>query len=97
MNKAHLGEKLLKINGHLSLLEKDYNEYKILSNKQSKEKVLIQGAGETTVQIFYDKGLFDSFPNADEVLNDFLFVTRRRSDLEVNKWCRSMISFININ
>ena len=31
-------------------------------------------------------GLFGDFPNADEVLIDFLFVTRRRIDLseEVN-------------
>ena len=32
------------------------------------------------IQILYDKGLFDSFQNADKVL-DFLFVTRHRGDL----------------
>ena len=36
----------------------------------------------TTIQTLYDKGLFDSFPNSDEVLKDFSFVTRRRPDLE---------------
>ena len=39
---------------------------------------------KTTTQIFYDKGLFDNFQNADEVLNDF-FVTRRRGDLKESK------------
>ena len=33
INKAYLDEKLLNINGHLSKLEKGYNEFKILYNK----------------------------------------------------------------
>ena len=37
---------------------------------------------KTTFQILYDRGLFDNYANADEVLKDFLFVTRRRADLE---------------
>ena len=37
---------------------------------------------KTTIQIFYDKGFFDSFQNADKVLEDFLFTTRRTADLE---------------
>ena len=36
---------------------------------------------KTTVQIFYDKGLFDDFQKVDKVLEDFLFATRRRGDL----------------
>ena len=32
--------------------------------------------------MLYDKELFDNFRNADEVLEDFLFVTRRRGNLE---------------
>ena len=36
---------------------------------------------KTTLQLFYDKSLFDSFPNADKVLKEFMFVTRRRPDL----------------
>ena len=42
INKAYLDEKLIKIDGHLSLLEKNYNESKIISNKQTLEEVLIQ-------------------------------------------------------
>ena len=34
---------------------------------------------KTTIQILYDRGLFDNFQNAEEVLKDFLFVTRRDS------------------
>ena len=90
INKAHLDEKLIKINGHLPLLEKDYDEIKLEYNKQSVEKILIQRALKTTIQIIYDKGLFNAFPNADKVLKDFLFVTKRRADLEevndVNQW-----------
>ena len=37
---------------------------------------------KTTIQILYDKGLFDNFPNADNVLKDFMFVTRRKVVLE---------------
>ena len=82
INKRYLDEKLSKINGHLSLLEKDYNEFKLEYNKQSVEDILIQRAVKTTIQILYDKGLFDNFQNADKVLQDFLFTTRRRPDLE---------------
>ena len=38
-----------------------------------------------TIQILQDKGLFYRFLNADEVLKEFLFVTRGRRDLEENK------------
>ena len=82
INKGYLDDKLLKINGHLSKLEKDYSEFKLQYNKQSVEDILIQRAVKTTIQILYDKGLFDKFQNADKVLEDFLFTTRRRGDLE---------------
>ena len=73
INKAYLDEKLLKIDGHLSKLEKDYNDFKLQYNKQNVEDILIQRAVKTTIQILYDKGLFDNFQNAEEVLKDFLF------------------------
>ena len=82
INKTYLDEKLLKPNGHLSLLEKEYNDFILQYNKQSVEEILIQRSVETTSQILYDKGFCDSFPNANNVLKDFLFVTRRRGDLE---------------
>ena len=75
----------MKIDGHLSLLQKDYNEYKLHYNKQSVEKFLIQRVVKTTMQVLYDKNLFDSFPNVNEVLKDFLFVTGHKSDLEESK------------
>ena len=46
------------------------------------EEVFIQRAVKTTIQILYDKGLFDNFPNADKVSKEFLIVVRRRPDLE---------------
>ena len=81
INKAYLDEKLKKIDGHISYLEKDYNEFKIQYNKQSVEDILIQRAVKTTIQILYDKGLFDNYSKADKVLEDFLFTTRRRGDI----------------
>ena len=81
VNKGYLDSKLLKIDGHLSKLEKDFNEFKKQYNKQNVEEILIQRAVKTTIQILYDKGLFDNFQNSDKVLEDFLFTTRRREDL----------------
>ena len=77
---------MLKINGHLSKLEKDFNEFKLQYNNQSVEEILIQRAVKATIKILYDKGLFDNYANADKVLEDFLFTTRRREDLseEIN-------------
>ena len=71
INKVYLDEKLLKINGHLSKLEKDFNEYKLQYNKQNVEDILVQRAIRTTIQILYDKGLFDNYANADKVLEVF--------------------------
>ena len=68
-------------NGHLSKLEKDYNEFKLQYNIQSVEEVLVQRGIKTTIQILYKKGLFDNYANADKVLKDFLFTTRSRGDL----------------
>ena len=79
INKGYLDEKLLNINGHLSRLEKDYIEFNLQYSKQNVEDILIQRAVKTTIQILYDKGLFDNYANADKVLEDFLFTTRRDS------------------
>ena len=76
----------MKIDGHLSKLEKDYSEFRLQYNKQNVEDILIQRAVKTTIQILYDKGLFDNFQNSDKILEEFSFTTRRRGDLsdEVN-------------
>ena len=81
INKGYLDKKLIKIDGHLSKLEKDYSEFKKQYDKQAVEDILVQRAVKTTIQILYDKGLFDNYDNADKVLEDFLFTTRRRGDL----------------
>ena len=82
INKGYLDEELKKTNGHIAYIEKDYNEFKKQYNKQSVEEILVERAVKTTIQILYDKGLFDNYANADKTLEDFLFVTRRRGDLE---------------
>ena len=70
-NKIFLDGTLSKIDVHLSVLEKEYNEYKKLSKKHSVEEDLSQRAVKTTTEIIYDKGSIDSFPNADRVLKFF--------------------------
>ena len=82
INKGYLDEKFLKMNGHLSSLEKDYNEFKLQYNKQSVEAILFQRALKTTIQKLYDKGFFDNFEKADKVAKEFFFTTRRRPGLE---------------
>ena len=76
INKAYLDSKLLKIDGHLSKLEKDFNEFKSQYDKQNVEEILIQRAVKTTIQILYDRGLFDNFQNAEEVLKDFFIYNK---------------------
>ena len=85
INKAYLDEKLLGIDSHMSIIEKDYNEFKLHYNKQSVKENLFRRAVGTNFQILYDKRLFDNYANTDEVLKDFLFVTRHKGDLEENK------------
>ena len=85
INKGYLDEKLLKLDGHISRFEKDYNEFKLQYNKQNVEDILIQRAVKTTIQILYDRGLFDNYANADKVLEDFSFTTRRRGELSEDK------------
>ena len=81
INRAYLDDKLKKIDGHIAYIEKDNNEFKLQYNKKSVEDILVQRAVKTTIQILYDRRLFDNFQNADKVLEDILFTTRRRVDL----------------
>ena len=81
INKAYLDSKLLKRDGHLSKIEKYYSEFKIQYNKQTIEDNSIQRAVETTIQILYDRTIFDNYANADKVSEDFLFTKRRIGDL----------------
>ena len=66
----------------LHLIKKDSNEFKLQYNKQSVEEIFIQRAVKTTIQIHYDKGMFDKFQNADEVFKKIFMTTRRRHDLQ---------------
>ena len=54
----------------------------MLSSEQSKQEVVIERAVKTTIQILYDTGCFDSFDNAEEVLQDYLINERRRPKLD---------------
>ena len=80
INQVYLDDKLKKIDVHIAYIENDYNEFKLQYNQQSVKEALVQKAVKTTIQMLYDKGLFDDFQKADKVLNDFLFTTRDRND-----------------
>ena len=58
---------------------------KLRNDKQS-EAVLLEIAVKTTIQILYDKGLFDNYDSADGVIKDYLLTAeinqRRRPHLE---------------
>ena len=82
LNKGYLDSKLPKLEGQISYFEKNYNEFKLQDNKESGEEILIRRAVKTTIQIQYNRGLFDNYTNAENILEDFFFTTRRRSDLE---------------
>ena len=99
INKSYTDGNLSKIKGRLSFLDKDYIEFKLQYNKQTVDEILIQRAVKTTIQIFYDKCLFDKYADADKGLEDFLFVTRRRGvNLEESKWWgHSMILIKNVS
>ena len=71
----------MKKDGVLSKLSKDYNEFELEYNKQSVEDFFVQRAVKSTIKILYDKGFFDNYANADKVLEDFLFTTRRKGVL----------------
>ena len=58
INKSCLDEKLKNIDGHISYIKNDYNQFKLQYNKQSVEEILVQRAVRTTIQKLYDKGLF---------------------------------------
>ena len=69
------------MDGHISYIQKDHNEFKLQYNKQNVEDISIQRAVKTTIQILYDKGVFDNYAKADKVLEDFVFTTMRRGEL----------------
>ena len=52
---------------HISYIEVIYNEFKDLG--RSNEEVLLEKSMVTPIQILYDKGLFDIYEKADEILN----------------------------
>ena len=69
--KRFSDKNLSKIESQISCFGKDYNEFKSQNNRHSMEENLIQIAVKTTIQLLYDNGLFDNFPNADNVSKDF--------------------------
>ena len=48
INKAYLDEKLKKIGGHISHIEKGHNEFKLQYNKQSVEDIFLRRAVKTS-------------------------------------------------
>ena len=97
VNNDYLDRKISKTEGHIIFTEKDFIEFKMLSNKQSVEKILIQRAVKSTLQAFSDERLFDNYDTADEVLKDCLFVEKRRCGLDPKPFQYMMMTFENFN
>ena len=93
-NKRFSVTKLSEVEDDLSYIEDYFNEYELRDGKQSK-KVLIGNSVKKTIQLFCDKGLFEKYDNADEVLEDYLLVERRKFDLEpkLTQKCKLLHSF----
>ena len=58
-----------------------------MSNDKQSEEALFESAVKTTSQILYDKGFFDSYDNADELLKDHLHIDKfnERRGLDVQE------------
>ena len=91
VNKAYLDEKLQKIDGHFSYIEKDYNEFKLQYHKQSVEEVLFQRAVKAAIQILYGTGLFDNYANAGKVPEDLFAYYKALIWFRESNWWHSMI------
>ena len=72
-NKAYLDKNFSGVFEHQSCKERTFNHFKKHSNeKQPENEDLIEKAVETTLQLLYDKGLFDNYNNANEILKVYL-------------------------
>ena len=60
-DKTHLDTKLTNKECHVSFLEQEYNEFILCSAEHTEADVLYERAVKTTIEILYDKGLFDKY------------------------------------
>ena len=84
INKGFSDTKISKIEGQISYIGKSYHEFEL----HNKEDLQFERAVRTTKEILYDKGLFDIYDNADQIIKDYLLVEvndRRRPDLGQSK------------
>ena len=58
INNAYPDTKLSEREGHLSLIEENYNEKKLRNDKKSEEQTSVERAVKTTIQILYKKSFF---------------------------------------
>ena len=76
MNKKNFDTNLAGLNGKISYIGENYNEFKLHNNEQSIKEALFERAVETLIQMLYGGGLFNKYDNADVVLKDYLFFER---------------------
>ena len=60
-------------------MKKEKDGFKLQYNKQSVEVILIQRAVKMTIQVLYDESLFDAFPNANKVPQDFFLHCKEKT------------------
>ena len=88
-------------------MEKNCNDFKLLSNKLFVEEIPIEKAVKITTQGLHDPGLFGKYGIANEVLKKCLLIERRRlylkkikmilseSEQTVLRRCHSSFFFLN--
>ena len=78
VTKAYIVTNLSKMESHKSFTEKQYNQYRLLSIKQSLEDVLIEKTVETPTEKLCKKASFNNYDKTDEVLGIYLLIEGRR-------------------
>ena len=75
INKGYLGTKIAETKGHISFLEKTYEQIQ----REKKNDKLIGNALKATMQVLYDEKFYDDLENPDEALRFFSsFVDERQ-------------------
>ena len=64
INKGFLATKISKIEGQISNMGKNYHEFEL----HNKEDLQFERAVRTTKKFVYEKGFFDIYDNADQVI-----------------------------
>ena len=81
-NKAYLDKNLSKTEGHSSLSEKNYDEFRLHSNRKRPRRTQLKELLNQLNKYFIKRDFFDKYDFADEVLKDDRLIARHIPNLE---------------